>query len=242
VAIVDAALAAREWPRGSALGHRVRVEGDSAWRTIVGVVRPVRQVSLAEVPAGTIYLPYAQSPGIFSTVVARTDGHAATYGVAVREAIWRVDRDQPVWKIRTMDDLVRRAVGAPRFTMQLVAAFAVLALVLAAVGIYGVISYTVAQRTREIGLRVALGARRADVLALVVRRGLLLTAVAITVGVGAALWAARLLRSQLFGVATIDPITFGAVPLVLTAVALVATLVPAWRASRVSPMVALRSD
>jgi ABC-type antimicrobial peptide transport system permease subunit len=141
-----------------------------------------------------------------------------------------------------MDSLVARALGQPRFTMTLVSAFAAVALLLAAVGIYGVLSYAVTQRTAEIGIRVALGARRSQVVGLVLRHGLALTAFAVAVGLAAALAAARLLRSQLFGVSPTDPLTFAGVPLVVAAVALLATYVPARRAAGVDPMEALRAD
>jgi putative ABC transport system permease protein len=242
VAIVSAALAQREWPGQLAIGRRVRMEGDSVWRTVVGVVREVKHLTLTDVPPGTIYAPYAQSPGIFSTVVARTTQPAELMGPAVRAAIWAVDRDQPVWKIRTLESLVGRALGQPRFTMRLVGAFAAAALLLATIGIYGVVSYSVTQRSTELGIRLALGARRAGVLGLVVRQGMALAVVAVAVGVLGALGAARVLQSQLFGVTTTDPVVFVSVPLVVLTVALLATYVPARRASRLDPMTALRSD
>jgi putative ABC transport system permease protein len=153
-----------------------------------------------------------------------------------------VDRDQPVWKIRTLESLVGRALGQPRFTMRLVGAFAAAALLLATIGIYGVVSYSVTQRSTELGIRLALGARRAGVLGLVVRQGMALAVVAVAVGVLGALGAARVLQSQLFGVTTTDPVVFVSVPLVVLTVALLATYVPARRASRLDPMTALRSD
>jgi putative ABC transport system permease protein len=242
VAIVSAAFARREWPGADALGRRVRIDGDSVWRTVVGVVGDTRHRGLADEPAAAIYVPYAQSPGIFSTVLARTAARAEGMGPAVRAAIWKVDRDQPVWKIRTLQSLVGRALGQPRFTIALVGAFAVVALVLAAIGIYGVISYSVTQRTPELGIRLALGAERGGVLGLVVRQGMALVALAVAIGTLGGLGAARLLRSQLFGVSASDPLVFVAGPLLVAAVALAATYVPARRASRLDPMAALRSD
>lgn len=241
VAIVSAALARRGWPNGSALGHRIRVEGDTAWRTIVGVAADAKQTTLAEPLRGMIYTPMSQAPGIFTSVVARTVRPPEEMGAAVRAAIWRVDPDQPVWKIRSMASLVDRALGQPRYTMRLVGAFAALALVLATIGIYGVVAHMVETRTREIGIRLAIGARSGQVLRLVVAHGMRLTALAIVLAVPVALWASRLLRGQLFGVGALDPLTFAAVPAVLAAAALLATFLPARRAVRIEPSVAIRS-
>ena len=242
VAIVSTTLAAREWPGRSALGRRVRADGDSVWRTVVGVAGDVRHGALTEPPRPAIYAPFAQSPGIFSTVVARTATSAESMGPAVRGAIWAVDRDQPVWKIRTLESLVDRALGQPRFTIALVGAFAAVALLLAAIGIYGVISYSVTQRTAELGIRLALGARRDRVLGLVVRQGMALTAAAVAVGTIGAFAASRLLQQQLFGVSAADPLVFVGAPVVVALVALLATYMPARRASRLDPTAALRSD
>ncbi|MDQ6830579.1 MAG: ABC transporter permease, partial [Gemmatimonadota bacterium] len=241
VVIVNETLARREWPGSSALGHRVRAVGDSVWRTIIGVVGDAKHLSVSDPPRGQIYTPYTQDASLFSTVVVRTARDALTFGPPVRAAIWSVDRDQPVWKIRTIESLAKRSFGQPRFMMMLVAAFAGLALVLAGVGIYGVMSYAVAQRTHEVGIRIALGARGVEVVRLVLRRGMLLTLGAVVLGIVGALAATRLLASQLYGVSHRDPLTFAAVPMVLGAVALVACWLPARRASRVDPVVALRA-
>ncbi len=241
VVIVNEMLAHREWPGGSALGHRVRAVGDTVWRTIIGVVGDAKHIAIAELQRGQIYTPYTQDPSLFSTVVARVARDPMSFGPPVRAAIWSVDRDQPVWKIRTIESLAQRSLGQPRFMMMLVAAFAGLALVLAGVGIYGVMSYTVAQRTHEVGIRIALGAHAAEVVRLVLRRGMVLTAGAVILGVVGALAATQLLASQLYGVSQRDPLTFVAVPVVLGAVALLACWLPARRASRVDPVEALRS-
>lgn len=160
----------------------------------------------------------------------------------MRGAIWQVDRDQPVWRVRTMEEVLAGSVEQQRVTTRLLGAFAALALLLAGVGVYGVMSYAVAQRAHEVGLRMALGAKRGQVLALVVRRGMALAAVAIVIGLATALAATGALASQLFGVSRLDPVTFGAVPAVLAVVSFIACYVPARRAARVDPIVALRGE
>jgi putative ABC transport system permease protein len=243
VVIVNQELARRTWPAQSAIGQRLRlVLTPDTTVTVIGVAADVKQVTLGEPPTPQIYQPMLQVPGIFNTVAARTTGDPDSLSAAVRAAIWSVDPDQPVWKMRSMASLVRRDVAAPQFTMALTAAFALIALLLAAVGVYGTMSYAVVQRTREVGIRMALGARREEVLRLVLRRGLGVIGIALAVGLGAALGLAPLLRRQLYGVVPLDPVTFLAVPVVLTGVALVACYLPARRAAGVDPVVALRTD
>jgi putative ABC transport system permease protein len=243
VAIVNDRLARHAWPNESAIGKRIRVGGpDAPWATIIGVVGTVKQFRLSEDPLEQVYLCYLQKPLIFTEAVVRTTGNPGSLASAVREAIWRVDRDQPVWHVRTMDDVLDEARGGPRLLVSLMGAFAVLSLVLAAVGIYGVMSYTVARRTHEVGIRIALGARRGQVLGMVLRQGMRTIVPALAVGLAAAVATSRLLSSQLFGVSTMDPLTFTAVPLFLGIVALAACYLPARRASRVDPIVALRAD
>jgi putative ABC transport system permease protein len=220
----------------------VRTLDDTTWRTIVGVVGDTRHLSLAEVPKPILYTPYAQSPGIFSSVVARVAGDPDLFGSKIRDAIWSVDRDQPVWKIRSLQSLVDRTTTQPRFTMRLVGAFAALALVLAVVGLYGVMSYAVQQRTQEVGIRVALGAQRSAVVALVMRRGMTLVFAALVLGIGAALVLGRAMQGVLYGVKATDPATFVVVSLVLAVVAGAAAYVPARRAARIDPAVALRHE
>jgi putative ABC transport system permease protein len=243
VVIVNEELARRTWPGKSAIGQRLRVIGPpDTTATVIGVAGDVKQVTLSEAATPQIYQPMLQAAGIFNTIAARTDGDPDALNSAVRAAIWSIDPDQPVWKMRSMASLVRRDFAAPQFTMALTLAFALIALFLAAVGVYGTMSYAVVQRTREVGIRMALGARREEVVRLVLRRGLGVIAIALAVGLAAALGLAPLLRRQLFGVVPLDPVTFLAVPLVLTGVALVACYVPARRAARVDPVVALRVE
>jgi putative ABC transport system permease protein len=210
--------------------------------TVVGVVGNVRQFTLTEPATPQLYLAKAQNPGIFSSVVARTDGDPDALGDPLRAAIWSVDPDQPVWKIRSMESLVARDLAPQRFTAVLSSSFAVLALLLAVVGVYGVMSYAVAQRTREIGIRMALGAGRGEVERMVLGRGLRIVVAATVLGLAAAYGAARLLASQLFGVPPTDLATFVAVPLGLAAVAMLACWLPARRAARVDPAVALQGE
>src|SRR5262249_50404134 len=159
---------------------------------------------------------------------------------SVRDAVWSVDPDQPVSKIRTMDEIVSGSVSRQRFNLILMEVFAALALILAAVGIYGVMSYTVTQRTHEIGIRMALGARRSDVLRLVVGEGARLVAIGVVIGLGSAYGLTRLMSSLLFGVSATDPATFGIIAAALVLVSLLASYIPARRATRVDPMIALR--
>jgi predicted permease len=243
VVIVNEQLARRSWPNESPIGKMLRVGGvDAPWATVVGVVAGVKHRRLAEAPLDQAYVPTLQRPLIFTEVVVRAAGDPLAIAAPVRAAIWRVDRDQPVWRVRSMDVVMEEARGGPTLTVWLTAAFGALALVLATIGVYGVMSYAVARRTQEVGVRMALGARRWQVLAMVLRQGLTTIALALVLGLVAALAVARLLASQLFDVSPADPFTFAVVPLVLGAVALVACFVPARRASRVDPLVALRSE
>ena len=210
--------------------------------TVVGVARDAKHFGPSDEPRPQAYIPYMQAPQIFTSVVVRANRDAMALAPAIREAIWRVDRDQPVWKVRTMESLVDDALGSKRVLLGLVGAFATVAVLLAGVGIFGVMSFAVTQRTHEVGVRMALGARGSEVLRLIVGQGLRLTAIALVIGLIAASGAMRLLANQLFGVTPSDPVTFAAVPLVLGAVATIACYLPARRASRLDPLVALRRE
>jgi putative ABC transport system permease protein len=240
--VVNAEFARRTWPNESAIGKRVKLGGDERWWTIVGVVGSTKHFALNEAQLLQGYIPHAQRPQIFTTVAARTTGDPLTLARSIREAVWRVDRDQPVWSVRTMDQLLSGAVGSNKLIMMLTAGFAVIALLLAAVGIYGVLSYTMAQRTHEVGIRMALGAQAGQVRRMVVVDGMRVVALAVVVGLALSFAATRLLRTQLFGVGPGDPLTFAIVTGILTVVALVACYIPARRASRIDPLVALRTD
>jgi putative ABC transport system permease protein len=241
VAIVSRSFASRFWPHTSAIGREVRIEEDPI-ATVVGVVPDTKYDSLTDPQLPQIYVPYAQAPFIFATLVARTKGDPLAATQAVRRAIWAIDKDQPVWKIRTMESLLNSAIGDRRYTAFLLMCFSVLALALAAIGLYGVLAYVVSQRTAEFGIRMAVGGQAKQILALIVRQGVVLTASGLFVGCAAALLLMRLLRNQVYGVDIHDPATYGFVCLLLLSVGVLASFIPAWRASRVDPAVALRHE
>jgi putative ABC transport system permease protein len=242
VILVNKAMAERFWPGDDPVGKQVEFTKAKTTATVVGVVGDAKQFAMDEKLAPQIYTSYAQNPGIFATVVARTAVEPMSLAEAVRGAVWSVDSEQPVWKVRTVESLIDSDLATARNVMALMTVFGFVALVLAALGIYGVISYSVEQRTQEIGVRMAVGASAWDVFQLVVRGGVGLALVGIAVGVIAAAGLTRLMAGLLYGVGPTDPLTFVVVPFVLTAVAVLACYVPARRATRVDPMVVLREE
>jgi putative ABC transport system permease protein len=243
VAIVNRAFEQRFFPHQDVLGKRINVCWDVVTSAeIVGVVADARQTELATAPQPTIFLDNAQAPMYFATLVVRTRTEPGPMARAVERAIQHVDPDQPVSDVRTMDEVLSDSVAQPRFQLLLLLVFSCIAVLLATVGVYAVLAYSVAQRTQEIGVRVALGARHHDVLALVVREGLSLVALGITFGLAAALVLTRILRSLLFEVTPTDPLTLVLVPCFVLAVAFAATLLPARRAASLSPVTALRVE
>jgi ABC-type antimicrobial peptide transport system permease subunit len=184
----------------------------------------------------------AQRPHIFSTLAIRTKTDPMSLANAVRATVWSVDEDQPVWKVRSLGTLLEQSVGQRRFILLLLSAYSILALILASVGIYGVLAYSVSQRLHEIGVRMALGADRGSVIRLVVRQGLRLTAIGVSLGILTAVGLARLIEKLLFGVKPSDPWVYIFLSLLLAGVALLACCIPALRASRVDPMAALRIE
>ena len=243
VAVVNQELARRTWPGRSALGRRLRISGPpDVWATVIGVVGTIRQRTLREAPSPQLYRPMTQAANIFNSIAARTDGEPMALARSVRAALWSVDPEQPVWRMRSMASLLERDVATPKVIMLLTTLFASLALLLAVIGVYGVVSYVVAERTREVGIRMALGARSSEVVRLFVGRGLRAIGVATATGLAAALAGARVLRAQLYGVSPTDLATFVAVPVILAAVAVLACWLPSRRAARVDPMVALRYE
>ncbi|HEX8144777.1 MAG TPA: ABC transporter permease [Pyrinomonadaceae bacterium] len=243
VIIVNETFARRYFPNADALGKRVKLRGDdNPWLTIVGVVGDVKHTELTAEPRTQLYLSSLQSPFPFINVVVRTANDPASLAAAVRKEVWAVDKDQPVAEVETMLQLVSNSVARARFNTLLLGLFAFVALLLAAIGLYGVMSYSVTQRTHEIGIRMALGAQRRDVLKLVVGQGMILAFAGVVLGLCAAFALTRLMASLLFGVTATDPWTFIGVAVVLSAVALLATVIPARRATRVDPMIALRYE
>ncbi len=242
-AMVNEAMVRRYWPEardGSTepVGRRIKV--GKQWREIVGVVSDIKHDGLGDDTSPEVYVSFRAMPSHWMTLVVRSAGTPAQLISSVRGAVWAVDHDQPLQDVQTLEHVVYASVATPRFRMLLLCIFAALALVLASVGIYGVMAYAVSQRTREIGIRMALGAARGDVLRMVVREGLLLAAIGVGLGVAAAVAATRVLSSFLFGVQPIDPGTFVGVAVVMGLVAAVASYVPARRATKVDPIVVLR--
>jgi putative ABC transport system permease protein len=241
VAVVNDTMARQLWPGMDPIGRRLRLR-EAGWATVVGVVGDVRHSGPSEPPPPQIYTTHEQDARIFACVVARTAGDPTAMAAPMRAALWSVDKDQPVWKVRAMEQLVTGSRGTARAMSLLVGVFAAVALALAGVGIYGVMAYAVSQRTREIGIRMALGAASGRVLRLVVGRALLLTSLAIVLGAVGAAALARLLGTLLFGVGPADPVTFVAAAVALASVGTLAAYLPARRAARIDPVRALAEE
>ncbi len=246
VAIVDEEFVRRFWPTEQPIGKRVAInrddDGNLVWREVVGVVRHSKHYNLSSVGREQVYFPYRQMPLTTMYLAIRTSGEPLALARAVRSEVWAIDPDQPVSDVETMGARVSAAVSQPRFNLALLAAFAAIALSLAAVGIYGVIAYSVRQRTHEIGVRMALGATRDAVRGLVFRQGMRLTLIGVATGLVAAIVLTRLLTALLYGVSPADPMTYGVVVLLLATVAAAACVFPASRATRVDPLAVLREE
>ncbi|MBO0726597.1 MAG: ABC transporter permease [Blastocatellia bacterium] len=249
VAIINETMARQFWPGENALGKRFKVDSDDGqnrWITIVGVIGDVKEMGLEAPAKAEMFFPYQQWPRTLwnmpRDLIVRTTGDPMSVAEAARRAVWSVDPTQPVSNIMTMDDILGDEVAQRRIGMTLLAVFAALALPLASLGIYGVLSYSVAQRTQEIGVRMALGAGRKDVLRIVLADGMRLATVGVAIGLGASFALTRLMAGMLFGVSASDPLTLGGVTLLLITVALVACFIPAGRATKVDPMIALRCE
>jgi putative ABC transport system permease protein len=240
--VVNERFAKTTWPNESALGKRLRFASDDRWWTIVGIVADTKHFLLNEPQLIQAYVPHAQRPQIFTTIAVRSVGDPLPLAGAIRSAIWRVDKDQPVWGVSSMDGILDSAIGSPRLVVRLTVGFAIIALLLGAIGIYGVLSYTMSQRTNEMGIRIALGAQSRQVVRMVVAEGLRLVGVSVAIGLVVSYAATKLVQSQLFGVGPTDVLTFTVVTALLASVAILACVIPARRASRVDPMVALRAD
>jgi putative ABC transport system permease protein len=245
VAVINRTLAAQLFPGQDAIGRRLKLlnpEQSPAWRTIVGVVGDIRYRGLDETVQPTIYTPFAQTPFMWLYVMVRTPSALEPVTRSLRTIVPSVHPSMTAANIRTMDDVIAQSVAVPRFNMLLVSAFALLALLLSAIGIYGVIGYSVAQRTHEIGVRMALGAERGDVLRLLLKEGATISALGVILGLGAAALLSRSMANLLFGITAHDPLTFAAGGVILLVVALCASYVPARRATRVEPVIALRAE
>jgi putative ABC transport system permease protein len=249
VVIVSQSVAHSLWPGSDPLGKRISMEDDPKpgdWLTVVGVVDDVKQRGLAKKSDPAIYQPYLQVTHPFflnhMTFVARTASNPLGVASGMRGVLSEVDRDQPVQSIAAMDNLIAATTDEPRFQARLLAVFAIMALALAIVGIYGLLAYSVAQRTHEIGVRMALGAQTADVVRMLFRRTLVLVGAGVMIGTAGALAVTRVLAKFLFEVKPNDPSTIAAVALTLVCAALAACYIPARRAMRVDPVVALRYE
>jgi putative ABC transport system permease protein len=249
-AIVNEAFVRHYFPNDNPLGHRLkpsppgRIWNNQRLTTfeIVGVARDVKFAGLAASSEPAYYLPATQSPLTDMTLLVRTTTEPKSIVAAVRQAVWSIDPNQPIADVKTLDQIVSDSIAQPRLNMLLMTLFGGLALLLSAVGIYGLLSYAVTQRTQELGIRMALGANVADVLKLVLKQGMLLALMGEAIGLAAAFALTRLMRGLLFGVTPTDTTIFAGVVVVLTLTALVACWVPARRAAKVDPLVALRYE
>jgi putative ABC transport system permease protein len=246
VVVINQTMAQRLWPNDNPLGKRIKFgfpeSRDATWREIVGVVNDVKMNGPTSIAALQTYLPYAQMPGDGVSLIVRAERNAAALAATVERTVHAIDKDLPVFGIRTMDQLLGNALAQRRLTLVLLASLAALALLLAAVGIHGVVSYSVRQRTLELGLRMAFGAQARDVLALILKQGLKLTLIGIGLGLLSAFALTRWMESLLFGVPATDALTFGVIAVTLLLVALLACWIPARQATKVDPMIALRCE
>jgi putative ABC transport system permease protein len=243
VAAINEAMARTYWPNGDPLGKRLKLGSEKpSWLTVVGVIADARTESLAEASVPQIYLSLYQTPAKDLAIFLRGQLDPAAIPAEVREQVQSVDPEVPVFGAETLDEALSTSLSERRFSMEMVALFALTALLLAGLGIYGTISYLVSERTHEIGIRLALGAQRGKILEIVLREGLGLAIAGAVVGLVSALIASHLMAGLLYGVRPTDPLTFVGVTLVLTAVALAACCIPAMRAMRVDPLVALRYE
>ncbi|HYY57647.1 MAG TPA: ABC transporter permease [Pyrinomonadaceae bacterium] len=245
VVIINEAFARGFFTGGEAVGQRVKIGAPGSprpWMLIAGIVKDVKSDGLDAAVTPEMYVPFSQNTGATMTLVARTRSNPANMAAAVRAEVQAIDKDQPVYNIRTMAELLKESIAQRRLNMLMLGAFALIALLLAASGIFGLIAYTVAQRTHEIGIRMALGAQKSDILKLIFGQGMSLTMMGLGLGLAAAFALTRLMSGLLFGVSSTDPLTFLSLALFLAAVALIACYIPARRAMKVDPMIALRYE
>jgi putative ABC transport system permease protein len=243
VAIINETLAHQFFPSEDPIGKRINItNGPDAWREIIGIVADIKQYGVDKATTSQSYEPFSQSPFQSLNVVLRTTGSPTALLGSLRPAVYAVDKDQPVGTIRPLEDFMAESIARQRFATLLLAVFSLVALLIAAVGIYGVMAYSVVQRTSEFGIRMALGAQQHDLLRLVLVQGGKLVGLGLIIGLAATLAASRAMGSMLFNTSAQDPITLGTITLLLAAVAFIACLLPAQRATKVNPIEALRSD
>jgi len=243
VVIINETLRRRFFPNAEPLGKRIAFSGaNGPWHTIVGVVGDVRHLGLEQDAGLELYRPFAQTPTRSVTLVVKSSLEPGAVVASIRREVLKLDAEQPIHNIRPMTEIIARDIAPERFNLTLLAVFAVVALLLAVVGIYGVMSYAATQRTREIGVRIALGAQARDVLKLIAGQAMWLALAGVASGVGVALALTHLMKKLLFEVEASDPLTFIALSLLLIVVALLACWIPARRATKVDPMIALRSE
>ena len=244
VVLVSESFARREFAGKDALGNRMHFGPGEDWYTIVGVVGNVKQTSLALSQLDAVYVPNTQWHwgDMMLSLAVRTQGDATALASSLRQAIWSVDKDQPIVRVATMDSLLAASEAERYFALIVFEAFALAALMLAAIGIYGVLSGGVTERIHEIGVRSALGASRSNILALILRQGMALTVLGILIGLAGAVIASTALMSLLFGISRLDLSTYLGVVALLTAVSAIACWVPAWRAAQVDPAITLRAE
>ena len=241
VVVINQTMAQKFWPNQEPIGKQI-VGGDGTTASIIGVVGDAKHFWLEETQQPQMYGAYSQQPGYFATVVIRTSVEPLSLTEQVRQALWKVDADQPMWKIRTVEFLVNRSVADRKFLLALMGLFASLALILTMIGLYGVISYLVNQRTQEIGIRIALGAQLRDILQMVLKQGMFLVLTGVALGLATAWLTTRLISRLLYQVSATDPVTFVVIAAFLILVALLACYIPARRATKVDPLVALRYE
>ena len=242
VAVISRSMARRFWPEGGAVGQTIRVGSRKVPVEVVGIVGDVHETMLTDEAEALVWAPFRQNPDIATTILVRGEVKPEALTLPVQEAIWTINPTQGIWATRTLEELRRTGLARERLYTQLLSIFAGIAVLLAAVGIYGIISYSVTQRTREIGIRMALGAMKGEILWRVLARGMRLSATGLVLGLPVAFLLTRFLEQVLFDVTALDPWTYAGVTVMMLAIALVACYVPAWRATRVEPMTCLRSD
>jgi predicted permease len=242
VVIINESMARSALPGAAAVGKRLLIAGDAKPWEIVGVVGDIRHTALDQEPKPEMYVPFPQAMRPAFTLTIHTTVDPSSLIPAVRNEVQSVDKDQPLYNIKTLDELRSESIAKFRFNTYALAIFSALALIMAAVGLYGVMAYSVSQRTNEIGIRMALGASQGNVLQLILRQGLGVIGAGLGVGLLGAFFAARLVESQLYSTSARDPLTLAGIALLLAFIAFLACLIPARRATRVDPLVALRSE